>query len=56
MLDFNQDDLDAPGIRLGVDDDLNPVIDLLPLSQKLVELCLTADAAQRYLGELRGCK
>src|SRR5947208_3074863 len=53
-LDRDLHHLDAPGLGVLVDDRLQVGVDLLPLREQLVQLGLTAHAAQRGLRVLRG--
>src|SRR5262249_30481194 len=56
MLQLDKHDFNSPGFGLGVQDLLNPGVDFFPLGQKLIQLCLAANTAQRYLRELRSGK
>jgi hypothetical protein len=48
-------DLDAPGVRLGVENALHVVVEPFPFSQHLVEFVLAHDGAQRSLREFARC-
>ncbi len=43
MLELHVGDLDAPGVRLFIEDLLNIHVDLIPLSQHLIEIVLSND-------------
>ncbi len=52
VLDLDRADLHAPGIRSPVELALKLVIDALSVGEQMIELALTADAAQGGLREL----
>ena len=52
MLDLDIDDLDAPGFRLFVQQNLDAPVELVPLGQHLIEFVLAENGAQRGLGQL----
>ena len=54
LLDGHLGDLDAPGVRVRVDDGLELPAQLVALGEQLVERGLAQDGAQRCLGELGG--
>lgn len=49
VFDLDEGHLDAPRVGDVVDDALQPLVDLVPVDQQLVEIDLTEDAAQRRL-------
>src|SRR5438046_2619505 len=53
LLDLHGRDLDAPGLRVLVDDALELLVDLVPRREEVVELDLAEDAAPRRLRDLR---
>jgi hypothetical protein len=45
VLDLDQGDLDPPGVGQVIDDALQPLVDLVPVDQQLVQVDLAEDAA-----------